>query len=190
MLFCEEVEVSANREEAFRTQIQPIIRFSHFPASPPYLWLCGSQWLLPLCHEWKRDEGFELKDEDGICLQLFPSAGLCWAGSCWFWSWFCWCERADDPFSMGSNPVSSLKIQLEHPQVQGSPFVFSFDQDLLALPWSTRREAAQGRRRRSFLVHRSALLVLPTTGSQWHIKQLFTLFWPHRSASWETELTQ
>lgn len=74
--FCEEAEVSAIREEAFRTQIQPIIRFSHFLASLPYFWLCGSQWLLPLCHEWKRDGGFELRDED---CDLPPGPSLSWA---------------------------------------------------------------------------------------------------------------
>lgn len=76
MLFCEEAEVSANREEAFRTQIQPIIRFSHFLASLPYFWFCASRWLLPLCPEWNRDEGFELKDEE---CDLPPAPSLSWA---------------------------------------------------------------------------------------------------------------
>lgn len=84
MLFCEEAEVSANMEEAFRTQIQPIMRFSHFLASLPYFWFCGSQWLLPLCHEWKRDEGFELKD--GKC-DLPPGPSLSWALLGWKCHW-------------------------------------------------------------------------------------------------------
>lgn len=75
MLFHGEAEVSANREEAFRSQIQPIIRFSHFLASLPYFWFCGSQWLLLLCQDWKRDEGFEWEDKE---CDLPPGPSLSW----------------------------------------------------------------------------------------------------------------